>query len=107
MKVNVLLILMTFFVSSCYSEGIKFDPQFHINSSRLIGIIAEDGHYVSCTDDDFNLYASMHKDKIKELSEILKRARLPRELEKRKQFLLNLLEDVQGKMGKDGIPTSI
>jgi len=92
--VNSLLLGLMLLISGCYSEGIKFDPKFHIHNSQIAGIVSENGHYISCNDQEFEDFASMPKEKIKELAEILKRARLPRDLEKRKDFLINLLEDV-------------
>lgn len=107
MRKIALSLSMTFLglnlLTGCYSEEIKWNPNFHINSSHLMGIVAEDGHYVSCSDEAFNEYASLHKDKIKELAEILKRARLPKEIEKRKEFIVNLLEDTNHKLAKPNL----
>ena len=75
-----LLILTIFFVSSCGTEGINFDPKWYVPSVDAQYIINREGQAVYFSDRDIEQYACLSKDKIKELAEILSRARIPKEL---------------------------
>ena len=90
-----LLILTTFFVISCQS-GISWNPDFFVHNSDLNAIISERGDIVSCSDEGFNDFASMHKEKIKELAEILRRARLPKELEETRKRIIKEIKRIEG-----------
>jgi len=92
----LLVSLTIFFVSSCNS--IKFSPDFYKNSSREQAIVSERGDRIYCDDIRFDDFASMHKEKIKELARILKKAKLPpgeqKQLEKEvNQLLFRMKED--------------
>lgn len=77
-------------LSSC-TQGINFDPQWHIGDSKYGQIVPREPlNIVSCFDPEFDHYACMHEEKIKELREILIRARLPVEQE---ALLLSKLPD--------------
>lgn len=96
----LLLLLLT----ACYNQGIVFYPDFYIHDSSVSSMTNEEGKIVYCSDDLFNEYASMHYTKIKELSEILKRAKLPREMEKEKKSLILNLEKVLMNTNKNMAP---
>jgi hypothetical protein len=74
-----LVILTIFFVNSCGTTGILFDPDFFVFDTDKQGITNEDGFTVYYSDEQITDYACLHKDKIKELAEILKRARIPKQ----------------------------
>lgn len=82
------LVLLT----ACYSQGIKFDPDFYAHDHATKSIISERGEQVFCSSADFDEYASISKEKIKELVDILKRARLPNGSEKHRQSMILKLE---------------
>lgn len=91
---KVLLILTTFFVSSCNTKQINWNPDFYIHDSKSQAIINEKNHIVYCEQVEFDEYASLSKEKIKELAEILRRARLPKQLEERRKLFIHKLEEV-------------
>jgi len=68
--------LILFFLVAC--QGIKFDPNPYVSDYKNRGIVNRDGDFVSCAEPRFNDYACLSVEKLKELAEILKRARLPR-----------------------------
>lgn len=80
-------------LSSC-SQGINFDPQWHIGDSKYAQIVPREPlNIVSCSDPEFDHYACMHEDKVKELRELLIRARLPSDQE---ALLLSKLPESTG-----------
>lgn len=102
MKIIKLLPLLL--LVACYNQGIVFMPDFYLHDSETQSMTNEEGKEVLCSDDAFNEYASMHKDKIKELAEILKRARLPNNMEKNKGALIQYLENVYQKSNENKAP---
>ena len=65
--------------SSCTSQGIKWNPDFHKADATSQSLVPEAGEPVYCYEEKFNEYACLHKDKIMELANILTRARLPKQ----------------------------
>ena len=87
------MIFILLFFASC-SQGINFDPQWHMGDSRYAQIVPREPlDIVSCYDPEFDRYACMHEDKVKELRELLIRARLPADQE---AILLGKLPEVGG-----------
>lgn len=80
------------FLTACYSQGIKFDPDFYAHDHLSQSIISERGEQVYCSVEGFDQYASISKEKIKELVDILKRARLPNGSDKQRQSMIFKLE---------------
>ena len=88
--------LIAIFLTSCKSsDSIKFDPDFHVGDAANAQIVPElPKEPISCYDERFEEYACMHVSKVKELIEILTRARIPREKQREliKFFYSNLPE---------------
>ena len=80
--------LTIFFVSSCQT-GIKFNPDFHRATSAEQAIVDERGNRIYCDEAEFDNFAAMHKEKIKELAEILKKAKIPKD---EKLKMINILK---------------
>lgn len=76
-----LVILTTFFVTSCQT-GVKFNPDFHKATSAEQAIVDERGNRIYSDEEAFDSFACMHKVKIKELAEILKKAKIPKSKKK-------------------------
>jgi hypothetical protein len=65
--------------ANCVSTGVKFDPNYHVGDSANGQIVPREPFpIISCYDERFDEYACMHKDKVKELKELLAKAKLPR-----------------------------
>lgn len=78
MIVLMLLLLMSTTFSACKQGGkIKFNPDFYVGDSKSQSIISEHGEAVFCEDQQFEQFACLHEDKIKELKSILITARIP------------------------------
>ena len=73
----MLISLILFFGSSC--QGISWDPDFYVPDSTTGSIVNERGHEVQCFSEEIEAYACLSEQKIKELKEILRRARIPEE----------------------------
>lgn len=93
---NVLgILIISFAILSGCQSGISFSPDFHIHSSEIQAIISERNDIIYCNEEKFEEYASMHKEKIKELAEILRRARLPKEYEQTRRKILQELKSIE------------
>lgn len=94
------MLSMTFLggASSCTSQGIKWNPDFHKASSNTGGLVNERGGVVYCYEETFDDFACLHKDKISELASILSRARLPKEDREAVNKILKSLDRI--KVGK-------
>ena len=57
-------------LASC-GKGAKFDPYFYVGDHQTGAIVNRDGKRVESFDPKFDEFACLHKDKIKELKEIL------------------------------------
>lgn len=92
--VTRLLILSLLLLYGCGSDSIKFDPIFH-RGDYINGQIVPREPYpiVSCYEPKFAEYSCMHIDKIKELKEILIRARLPKKYKKK---VIQILNEING-----------
>ena len=80
MLLKVLVILTTLSVVSCGGGAgtpIRFNPDFHRGDYAIEAIVNEGGKIVYCRDPLFNMYAAMHKEKIKERADILSKAVIP------------------------------
>ena len=78
----MLLVLSMMFLggaSSCSSRGIKWNPDLHKADSNSQSLVNERSEQVFCYEEKFDEFACLHKDKIKELADILTRARLPKD----------------------------
>jgi len=75
----LLKISILFLLASC-QQGIKFHPDFYIGDYQNERIVNENNIEVFSYEESFNDFACMHKTKVKELAEILKRARIPKEV---------------------------
>ena len=82
------------FLVGCAEWGrpILYSPNFFSHDYMTMTIVNAEGKTISCGDVEFNQLASLTKDKIKELAEIIRRARLPRESEKLRETILKELE---------------
>ncbi len=70
-----LVVLMTFLISGCGTKKIRFNPDFYAFTEDGY-IVNEKGHRVSCGE-AVGGFAALSKEKILELSLLLKRARVP------------------------------
>jgi len=76
---NLTLIVAMVAYASCVMTGIEFDPNFHLGDSANGQIVPREPFpIISCYDERFDEYACLHQDKIKELREILAKAKLPK-----------------------------
>lgn len=75
--------------SSC-TTGITFNPDFHVGDPVQMAIVPEEGPIVRCEEERFSQFACMHREKVKELKEILQKARIPK---KEKLRLLKTLNN--------------
>ena len=73
----MLINLILFLGISC--QGIKWDPDFYVPDSSTGSIVNERGHEVQCFSEEIEAYACLSEQKIKELKEILRKARIPEE----------------------------
>ena len=80
------LIILIAITTGCQTRGIKWDPTFYIGDYENAAIVDKDGNVVYADEPAFNGYACLSEQKVQELAEILKKARMPRDLKK------NLLE---------------
>ena len=76
-------------VSNCVSgKPIKWNPDAYWHDDISQSIENADHKKVYCSEREFNDFISISKEKLKELNEILIRARLPKIYEKNRQDLL-------------------
>ncbi len=80
------LIILIIITTACQTRGISWDPNFYIGDHQNAAIIDKNGNVVYADEPAFNGYACLSEQKVQELAEILKKARMPRDLKK------NLLE---------------
>jgi len=73
--------LMLLTMVSC--AGIKFDADWHVADYKNFGIVNERGEYIYADEEAFNSFACLHESKIRELKEILIRARMSRPMKKK------------------------
>ncbi len=67
--------------ASCKSKGIKFDPIWHVGDSSSGSIVPREPYpIVSCFDEEFNNFACLSEEKVKELLTLLHKARIPNKL---------------------------
>jgi len=79
-------------LASCqWGKPVNFNPDFYKASSYDFAIVNGENIHVKCDEPKFDEFACLHKDKIKELAEIIKRARLPKNQE---PFRIKLLEEI-------------
>lgn len=83
------VLLLISITASC--RGIRWNPDFYVGDYEVQGIRSERGELVYSNEIRFNEFGCLHKTKIKELSEILRRARMPR---KTKQLLFMELKKI-------------
>jgi len=77
---NLILLLALITIASCGPTGIRFNPEFFISDYENEQLINEQGFTVRCNSPEFNSYVCMHKQKVIELLEILRRQNnLPKE----------------------------
>lgn len=79
MKLFFLFFVSLLFFSSCgTNNGITFDPDFFVGDYQRMGIVNRDNFFVPAFDPTFNNYACMSEEKVKELSVILHKAKMPK-----------------------------
>lgn len=88
----LLRVSLLFLVGCTWGQPIYFNPDFYAHDYQSMAIINEENKQVKCSDEEFNQFASLSKAKIKELAEIIKRARLPKDKETTK--LIKQLEEI-------------
>ena len=71
-------IVLVSLTQSCGQVGVNFNPDAAMATYEDIGIVHEDGRFISCMAPEFNDYACMNVEKWKELKELLTRIRLDR-----------------------------
>ena len=86
LKNCIKLIALILITSACQTRGIKWNPDFYMSDYQNVAIVNEKGHVIYADQEEFNGFACLSEGKVKELAEILKKARMPRELKR------NLLE---------------
>lgn len=91
---KILLVSLTIFFASSCQTGIKFNPDFHKATSAEQAIVDERGNRIYSDEPEFDNFACMHKEKIKELAEILKKARIPKE---EKEIILKKINNLRKK----------
>ena len=74
-----------------WGKPVLYDPNFMAHDYMTMSMSDRDNKTISCGDVEFNNYASLSKEKIKELASIIKAARLPKEME---QYRAKLLSDI-------------
>ena len=80
-------IFLSLSLASC--QGISFDPDPYVGDPMTSSIVNSEGKRVFCDSAIFGQYAAMHISKWKELREILRRARLPKD---EKQILIQKVD---------------
>jgi len=75
------VLLMMLLVTSCQT-GISWRPDFFVGDYETETIVNEDGITVYSNEILFNEYGCLHKDQIKELREILRKAKIPKKNDK-------------------------
>ena len=93
-----LILLFPLIMGSSCDQGIKFDPNFHIGDSLNGQIVNEQGQTLSCFEPQFDHFACMSEEKIKELRKILATARMPRNGQK--EIQVNFLDKIDKILGK-------
>jgi hypothetical protein len=74
---SIILLLLIVVAASCSHEGIDWNPDFYVGDSHNQQIINEEGITIMCDQPEFNKYACLSEDKVKELIEILTNAEIP------------------------------
>ena len=77
-RLGISILLVLCFSATC-DRGIIWNPDFHVGDYRMQGITNERQETTFCYEEKFNKFACLIEDKIKELREILAKARLPKE----------------------------
>ncbi len=75
LKISLLLVLLS--GASC-ERGIVWDPDFYVGDYARGGITNERDETTYCYEEKFNHFACLSEDKVKELREILAKARMPK-----------------------------
>jgi hypothetical protein len=83
--------MMSLGVNSCGSYvPVNFDPIWYVGDYENVGITNRFGQTIPANEPDFNRYACLSDDKLKELIVILREAKIPRRL---KEDMIELLEN--------------
>jgi len=77
LKSILLCLLFSLLFTSCVNPGISWSPDFYMADPEHNGIVNERGIFVDASSDQFAGYACLSQAKIKELAEILAKARMP------------------------------
>ena len=89
----LLLLILTIFASGC--GGIKFNPDFYVGDYLNNAVVNEKGEFIFADTPAFNGMACLTEEKVKELREILIRARMPKEAKKKMYSTLSKLNRVK------------
>ena len=68
--------------SSCSNTQIKWNPDWYVGDYVVRGIVNENNEIIYADQHTFNNYSCLSKEKFIELAEILRRARLPKDVKK-------------------------
>lgn len=81
----MLLVMLTILLGSCNTDyvDIEFNPDFYIGDYENEQIINELGQTVSASSPIFNSFRCLSEGKVKELADIIARARLPKKIKKK------------------------
>lgn len=71
-------LLLFILLAGCRTGRVSFNPDFYVGDHATGSIVSERGDTVSADDPAFDEFACMHKTKIKELSTLLIRLKIPR-----------------------------
>jgi len=69
---------MMFFANSCAWDEIKFDPAFYVPSVEKQALVNELNHEIYFNQTEIELFFCLSPEKMKELKEILIKARMPK-----------------------------
>lgn len=96
---NLIIFLSLSLIAGCtlWGKPINYDPHFYAHDYQSMSIVDRDNKTVKCNEEEFNQYASLSKDKIKELAAIIKAARLPDNYEPMREKILNELKAIYDK----------
>lgn len=76
-EVKLLVCLMMFLNISC-EPGVKWNPDFYMGDHKQEAIVNEENKIIFANEPEFSKVACLREEKIMELAEILKKARVPK-----------------------------
>lgn len=73
MTQGMLLLILTSFLISCAPTQRGVEVDFYMAVPDVDGIMNEEGKVIKCSDNEIKYYACLHKEDIKELSDLAER----------------------------------